>query len=66
MLVCMADHLEESRGEISKNVLMERMMQHTIASKSKDLMQSKAWLKKFFSCCATALVNQASFFLPKQ
>lgn len=42
MLVCMADHFKESRGEISKNMLMERTMQSTIGSKSKDLMQSKA------------------------
>lgn len=41
MLVCMAERFKESKREISENMLM-RTVQCTIASKSKDLIQSKA------------------------
>lgn len=44
MLVCMAEHFKESRGERSKT--MGRTMQCTIACKSEDLIQSTAGLKK--------------------
>lgn len=42
MLVCMAERFKESKREISENMLMRRTVQCTIASKSKDLIQSKA------------------------
>lgn len=62
MLVCMAEHFKESRGEISKTMLMGRTIQCTIASKSKDLIQSTASLKKSVIQMFWYSLSKPSFF----
>lgn len=48
-LVYIADHFPRSRGEISKNTLLERTVPCTIASRSEDLIQVKLDRKKISS-----------------
>lgn len=42
VLVCAADRFKETRGEVSKNMLIEGTKQCTIAPESRDLVQSEA------------------------
>lgn len=63
-LVGMADHFTRSRGEISKNTVLERIMPCTIASRSKDSIQSEARLEKsVLQMLCYSLINPSFLFL---